>query len=327
MLLFVAVLGGCAPLVGLENDSGSPSDVGADLDEPADRQPDLAGSAPDRPEPAPPDAAPPDGPSGPQICDPEDKRICRVSRPEEGVACPPTWTEARRLPCGPDRAHAWELGECATYMVAFWTSGWRHEWCNYDPTTRLLIGSRGHDVCGSYCGGVNTVTWGEDTLVCGVNTILSDCQPADGGAGPPPADGCGSPGQACCPGNRCAVGCCVADGSGTGGCVGVGERCGDLAGSCDPDGSCRACTASDDPSTPCRETYCGGQYEQCCPSTVQRFCSAPGTTCVHIGYGVSPYQCRLCGQPGRECCQPSASGPKTCFDGSTCPENGYCPSR
>ena len=220
--------------------------------------------------------------------------MCVVTRPEDGVACPPSWTEARPLACEAYGPRIWQLAECATYLVARWSSNGRSEWCNYHPVTRKLIGSRGDDICGSYCGGVNHVAWGESQLTCGLNPIPPSCEgppPAGTDAGAdtnPPSDGgtCGEPGETCCAGNRCRVGCCAG-----GVCRAVGETCGGSAGTCGANRSCRGCLNGD--GAACQEAYCGGLYETCCPSPQGFFCTVANTGCVHSGFGeVRRTQCR-----------------------------------
>ena len=113
---------------------------------------------------------------------------------------------------------------------------------------------------------------------------------------------CGAAGQPACPGSRCASGCVDSLGK----CVALGVDCGQNAGTCTPDGSCRQ-----------GDTSCGGINQPCCGLNVPpagAFCTKPGTTCSS-GF---PRRCGECGGIGQPCCAGEDCREGRCGFGGIC---------
>ncbi len=102
-------------------------------------------------------------PGGYLVCDPRDARYCRVSRAEEGIACPLRIEDlGNRLTCSQLPAGSyWNVRQGPTCLVAEWRHREHAETCVYDPRTGSLIASRGQDACGIYCSGLRAVQFGE----------------------------------------------------------------------------------------------------------------------------------------------------------------------
>jgi hypothetical protein len=139
------------------------------------------GAAPGNPTPAqPPDRSmstssenrldfPPDAGPGPHlVCDPNDSRYCKVSRPEDGAACAERWEDVpARLNCGqlPDGS-TWYIHMGPRCLAANWRRRLHDETCYYDSRTGKLIASEASDECGLYCGGLRRAVWNERPDEC-----------------------------------------------------------------------------------------------------------------------------------------------------------------
>jgi hypothetical protein len=106
-------------------------------------------------------------------------------------------------------------------------------------------------------------------------------------------EGCGGPGQSCCPGNRCGSACCH-----NGTCVPVGEQCPER-----PELSCFGSSCGG---------ACGGLRQPCCGAS--GYCTAPLTTCTRTDASST---CEPCGNTGEPCCRDSYCEPpnRRCLNG------------
>jgi hypothetical protein len=114
---------------------------------------------------------PPDaGVGGPHlICDPDDHRYCKVSRPEDSVACAPRWEDVpARLNCGQlPGGSQWEIQMSPRCHKSSWYRRGHEEHCYYDARSGQLVASAGMDSCGIWCGGLRRVEWNEPPEECG----------------------------------------------------------------------------------------------------------------------------------------------------------------
>ena len=118
------------------------------------------------------------------VCDPEDQRYCKVSRPEDSVPCAERLEDlAGRLNCGqlPGGAH-WYIHQGPTCVMARWIRQQHEEQCVYNAKTGKLIASSGRDACGLYCGGLRRVEYGDaESADCGNTLIAAGAECKDDG--------------------------------------------------------------------------------------------------------------------------------------------------
>lgn len=120
---------------------------------------------------------------------------CYVDRPEFGIACPATFSEASaQLECGrlPPLAY-FVAATCGPVRIAEFSSESRSEACFYHPTTGALVGSRGWSR-DKFCGGLASfLVWGVEPGACGfIDEVKKGRCPIDGkkpdGGAPPAVD-------------------------------------------------------------------------------------------------------------------------------------------
>jgi hypothetical protein len=137
-------------------------------------------------------------PVTPGVCDPNDRRWCRVAdlnMTSNPPTCAPFWEQVPAvLSCSlvPEgRGGGWSLAQgpsCLVTRLNWGSWGMDHvEECFYDPHTGRLIAARGKDACAIYCSGTvgaPEVLWGVDLDSSGIDcwsavrtTVNFECLP------------------------------------------------------------------------------------------------------------------------------------------------------